>query len=309
MALLFISPTEDADEWRRHFARLLPGEDFRVWPDGVGERRDIEFLLVWRPARGSMKGFPNARAILNLGAGVDYVLADPDLPDLPLVSLKDEGLAQGMSEYVVHAVLHLHRDFHRFRDFQREHEWRGLPQADTTRRRVGILGFGHLGQAVAKHLLAFGFPLAGWSRTRKTVAGVASFVGPDGLKPFLARTDILVCLAPSTAETKGIVNSETLAALPKGSYVINAARGGLVVEDDLLAALDSGHVAGAFLDVFATEPLPAGHPFWRHPKVIATPHVAALTLPGPGAEETAANIKRIRRGEPPHGLVDKRRGY
>jgi glyoxylate/hydroxypyruvate reductase A len=308
MALLFISQSEDADEWRAHLARLLPNDEFRVWPE-AGNRAQVEFLLVWRPPKGSLKGFPNLRAVLNLGAGVDAVLKDPDLPDVPLVSLKDEGLARGMAEYVVHAILHLHRDMHRFRAFQQVATWRSLPQADTTRRRVGILGFGHLGQAVARHLVPFGFPLAGWSRTPKTMAGVESFAGRDALPAFLARADILVCLAPLTAETRGIVNREMLAALPKGAYVINAARGGLLVEDDLLAALDSGHLAGAFLDVFEQEPLPAAHPFWRHPNVIVTPHVAALTLPGPGAEEVAVNIRHIRRGEAPHGLVDKRRGY
>jgi glyoxylate/hydroxypyruvate reductase A len=308
MALLFISQSEDADEWRAHLVRLLPDDEFRVWPE-AGNRAQVEFLLVWRPPKGSMKGFPNLRAVLNLGAGVDAVLKDPDLPDVPLVSLKDEGLARGMSEYVVHAVLHLHRDFHRFRTFQQEATWRSLPQADTTHRRVGILGFGHLGQAVARHLVPFGFAVAGWSRTAKTMAGVEGFTGADALKPFLARTDILAVLAPLTAETRGIVNRTTLAALPKGAYVINAARGGLLVEGDLLAALDSGHLAGAFLDVFEEEPLPPKHPFWRHPKVIVTPHVAALTLPGPGAEEVAANIRRIRSGVAPYGLVDKQRGY
>jgi len=308
MALLFISQSEDAAEWRTHLARLLPGEEFRVWPE-AGNRAAVEFLLVWRPPQGAMKGFPNLRAVLNLGAGVDAVLKDPDLPDVPLVSLKDEGLAHGMCEYVVHAILHLHRDFHRFRAFQQQGLWKSLPQADTSRRRVGILGFGHLGQAVARHLVPFGFPLAGWRRTAKAAPGVESFAGRDALKPFLARTDILIVLAPLTSETRGIVNRTTLAALPKGAYVINAARGGLVVENDLLAALDSGHLAGAFLDVFADEPLPPQHPFWRHPKVIVTPHVAALTLPGPGAEEVAANIQRIRQGEAPHGLVDRKRGY
>lgn len=308
MAFLFISQFEDADAWRAHLARLLPEDEFRVWPD-VGDPAQVEFLLVWRPPKGSMKGYPNVRAVLNLGAGVDAVLKDPDLPNVSLVSLKDEGLAQGMAEYVVHAVLHLHRNMHRFRAFQQEATWQSLPQADTTRRRVGILGFGHLGQAVARHLVSFGFPIAGWSRTPKTVAGVESFSGRAALQSFLARTDILVCLAPLTAETRGIVNRTTLAALPKGSYVINAARGGLVVEGDLLAALDSGHLAGAFLDVFEEEPLPPTHPFWRHPKVIVTPHVAALTLAAPAAEEVAVNIRRIRRGETPHGLVDKQRGY
>jgi glyoxylate/hydroxypyruvate reductase A len=309
MALLFISAVEDPKVWRAEFARVLPGDEFRVWPE-AGERAEVEFLLVWRPPRGSMKGFPSLKAILNLGAGVDYVLADPDLPrEVPLVRLIDRGLAVGMVEFVLHAVLHFHRNFHRYRAQQARREWIDIPQKLPEARRVGILGFGQLGQAAARHLLALGFPVAGWSRTRKAFPGVQSFAGAAELPAFLARTDILVCLAPLTRETDGIVNAGTLAQLPKGTYLINAARGGLAVEADVLAALDSGRLAGAWLDVFREEPLPRTSPFWTHPNVIVTPHNAALTQPGPAALEVADNIRRIRAGLPPNGLVDKTKGY
>ncbi|MCC7016281.1 MAG: glyoxylate/hydroxypyruvate reductase A [Rhodospirillales bacterium] len=309
MALLFISAFEDPKIWRAEFARVLPGDEFRVWPD-AGNRAEVEFLLVWRPPRGSMKGFPNVKAILNMGAGVDYVLADPDLPrEVPLVRLVDRGLAAGMVEFVVHAVLHFHRNFPRYRAQQARREWVDIPQKLPEARRVGILGFGHLGQAAARHLLALGFPVAGWSRTRKQVPGVESFVGPAGLPAFLAQSDVLVCLAPLTRETDGIVNAQTLAQLPRGAYLVNAGRGGLAVEADVLAALESGHLAGAWLDVFRQEPLPQTSPFWTHQNVIVTPHNAAATQPGPAALDLADNIRLIRSGLPPNGLVDKAREY
>ena len=309
MALLFISAVEDPEVWRAEFARLLPGDEFRVWPE-TGDRADVEFLLVWRPPRGSMKGFPNLKAILNLGAGVDSVLADPDLPrDVPLVRLIDRGLTDGMVEFVLHAVLHFHRDFQRYREFQARKEWKEVPQVAASARRIGILGFGHLGQAAARYLLALGFPVAGWSRTRKSLPGARSFSGSGELDAFLAQSDILVCLAPLTVETDGIVNARTLAQLPPRAFLINAGRGGLAVEEDILAALATGQLAGAWLDVFRREPLPSESPLWTHPNVVVTPHVAAITLPGPAALEAADNIRRIRAGLSPNGLVDKGRGY
>ncbi len=309
MALLFISAVEDPEVWRAEFARLLPGDEFRVWPE-TGDRADVEFLLVWRPPRGSMKGFPNLKAILNLGAGVDSVLADPDLPrDVPLVRLIDRGLTDGMVEFVLHAVLHFHRNFHRYRAQQAEKAWIEIPQVLPGARRVGILGFGQLGQAAARQLVALGFAVAGWSRTRKEIPGVESFAGPGELAGFLARTDILVCLVPLTKATDGIVNAKTLAQLPKGAYLVNAGRGGLAVEKDILDALDSGRLAGAWLDVFRQEPLPQMSPFWTHPNVIITPHVAAITQPGPAALDLADTIRLIRAGLPPNGLVDMGREY
>ena len=309
MALLFISAVEDPEVWRAEFARVLPGDEFRVWPE-AGDRAEIEFLLVWRPPLGAMKGFPNLKAILNMGAGVDYVLADPDLPrGVPLVRLVDRGLMQGMVEFVLHAVLHFHRNFHRYRAQQARKAWIDIPQILPGARRVGILGFGQLGQAAARHLVALGFPVAGWSRTRKRVPGVESFVGHGEFSKFLARTDILVCLVPLTQDTDGIVNSATLAQLPRGAYLVNAGRGGLAVEPDILAALETGQLAGAWLDVFRQEPLPPESPFWTHPNVIVTPHNAAVTQPGPAALELADNIRLIRSGLAPNGLVDRAREY
>jgi glyoxylate/hydroxypyruvate reductase A len=226
-----------------------------------------------------------------------------------VVRLVDRALTQGMSEYVLYWVIHYHRRMGDYADMVARKQWANLLQADTRLRRVGILGLGELGTDAARKLVALEFDVAGWSRSPKDIDGVESFTGEAGLAPFLARTEILACLLPLTPETEGIINRDTLAALPEGAVVINSARGGHVVEDDLLAALDSGHIAGATLDVFRTEPLPAEHPFWGHPKVTVTPHMASLTVPHSAAQWIAENIRRIERGEAPLNVVDLKTGY
>ena len=286
--------------------------DFRLWtPDGanIGDPADIEFVLAWGPKKGAFKEFPNLKAIFCLGAGVDHLIGR-DLPDgVPVVRLVDPGLTRGMREYVIYWTLHYHRRFKEYADSAAAGEWRQLPQADTRKRRVGILGLGVLGADAAAHLCALEFDVAGWSRSAKALDGIESFHGTDGLAAFLARTEILVNLLPLTPETTGIINAENLSQLPKGAVVINAARGPHVVDDDLIRALDDGHIAAATLDVFHTEPLPADHPFWAHPKINITPHAASLTVQETAAVAIADNIRRIRAGEPPAPIVDPETGY
>ena len=221
----------------------------------------------------------------------------------------DPALTRHMSEFVVHRVLHFHRKFDDYDQMQRDHEWQELIQDDTLQKRVGILGLGTLGADAARHLGPFGFKIAGWSRTEKHIDGVQSYYGLGGLKEFLARTDILVCLLPLTPKTHGILNKETISHLPNGAYIINPGRGLQIVEDDLLAALDSGRIAGAALDVFCTEPLPTTSPIWDHRKIIVTPHIASLSSPQSAAQDIAENIRRIRRGETPSDLIDMNAGY
>jgi len=286
--------------------------DFRLWtPDGanIGDPADIEFVLAWGPKKGAFKEFPNLKAIFCLGAGVDHLIGR-DLPDgVPVVRLVDPGLTRGMREYVIYWTLHYHRRFKEYADSAAAGEWRQLPQADTRKRRVGILGLGVLGADAAAHLCALEFDVAGWSRSAKALDGIESFHGTDGLAAFLARTEILVNLLPLTPETTGIINAENLSQLPKGAVVINAARGPHVVDDDLIRALDDGHIAAATLDVFHTEPLPDDHPFWAHPKINITPHAASLTVQETAAVAIADNIRRIRAGEPPAPIVDPETGY
>lgn len=310
MALLFSSKTDDAARWQKALKKELPDLDFRVWPDGVGDAGDIEYALVWGPKRGALREFPNLKAIFSLGAGVDHLMGDRDLPDdVPIVRLVDPALTTGMSEYVLYWVLHFHRRMGDYMRYSRKAKWKKLAQVGPKQRRVGIMGLGVIGADAASKLRALDFDVAGWTRDHMNLPGVPTFDGRQGLKDFLARTEIVICLLPLTPETKGILNAEAFAQMPEGAVVINGARGGHVVDDDLLAALESGHLKAAVLDVFPTEPLPEDHPFWRHPKIVVTPHVASLTMPETAAKSVADNIKRMKKGEPPEPLVDRQKGY
>ena len=312
MALLFSSKHDDADEWRDAMARELPDHEFRVWtPDGenIGDPADIDYALAWGPEKGALKDFTNLKAIFSLGAGVDHIV-DRDLPEgVPVVRLVDPGLTHGMSEYVAYWVLHYHRHFGDYARITAEKKWQQLPHTGAENRRVGIMGLGVMGLDAMEKLKPFGFDICGWSRREKALDGALTFHGKDGLGDFLARTEILICLLPLTPETTGIINADTLARLPKGAAVINAARGGHVVDDDLIKALDDGHIAAATLDVFHTEPLSDDHPFWTHPKITIPPHAASLTVPATAAKAIAENIRRMEKGEPPEPIVDLERGY
>lgn len=309
MAILFLSQEDPEDAWGAALARELPGETLRL-NTPPAEDSDVEFAIVWRPPRGRLTDIPSLKAIFSLGAGVDHVLADPDLPEgVPVIRLIDPDLTAQMTEYVVMNALWHHRRMDSYAAQQREARWRQLDQPLAQTRRVGLMGLGVLGQAAAEALARFGFPLAAWTRGSRGWAVGELFSGPHELGPFLGRTDILVCLLPLTDETRGILDARALARLPAGAALINAARGPLVVEADLIEALDSGRLSGATLDVFAREPLPADHPFWTHPRIRITPHVAAITFATSGAREIAANIRRFRAGEPMIGVVDRTRGY
>ena len=309
MALLFRSTVDSAVRWRAQLTRLTQQLDIRVWPE-IGDPAEIDYALVWRPEPGFLASLPNLKLILSLGAGVDHLLGDPLLPrQIPIVRLVDPHLTHAMSEYVVLQVLRLHRRELEYRAQQQAVVWRELDQPNAAGRRVGILGLGELGQDAAKKLAALGFDVAGWSRRERTIAGVRSYAGAAGLAPLLGRSEILVCLLPLTPETEGILNTRTLALLPKGAALVNAARGAHLVEEDLLAALASGQISAAVLDVFRDEPLPAGHPFWHHPRVVVTPHVAAFTNPSTAAPIILGNIRRFEEGLPLLNRVDPARGY
>jgi glyoxylate/hydroxypyruvate reductase A len=214
-----------------------------------------------------------------------------------------------MTEWVLLNVLRFHRQDLEYRAQQAKRVWNELPAPDTAKRRVGILGLGELGGAAADAIRALGFPVMGWTRSPRARDGVTCFHGTEGLEAMLRQTDILVCLLPLTPDTRGVINARTLALLPKGAFVINAARGGHLVAEDLLAALDSGHIAAAALDVFEPEPLPADHAFWGHPKVLVWPHAASITIPSSAAPQVVENIHRAREGRPLINLVDFSTGY
>jgi glyoxylate/hydroxypyruvate reductase len=308
VALLFLSPDDPADAWRSELQARIPDLDVRIWPE-VGDLAEIDLALVWRPPPGELARYPNLRAILSLGAGIDGLIADPELPDVPIARMVDPSLTRTMTEYVLLAVLRHHREFDRFERAQRAREWAYAFPPQAADRRVGIMGLGELGAAAAGRLVAQGFQVLGWSRGPKVLDGVVSYAGRSELNTFLHRTEILVCLLPLTAETVGILDAATFAELPHGACVINVARGQHLVENDLVHALDSGRLAGATLDVFREEPLPPGSPLWSNPKVLVTPHVASYSLPATAADGVAANIRRALAGEPLLHQVDRARGY
>jgi glyoxylate/hydroxypyruvate reductase A len=307
--LAIVAQRNDLDAWVAALRQRMPELDIRIWPD-CGDLAEIDAAFAWRQPAGVLKRFPNLRFIQNFGAGVDNLVDDPDLPDgVPFCRMVDPDLTAGMSEYVMMAVLRYHRQVPQYEALQRECRWQQLPAPRARRTRIGVMGLGELGADAARKAMLFGFPVAGWSRSRKRIEGMESFAGMDELPAFLARTDILVCLLPLTPETRGIVNARTLGLLPRGAYFINAARGGHHVDVDLLAALESGQLAGATLDVFEPEPLPATHGFWRHPKVLMTPHAASFTNPETAAAQVVENIRRMRDGRKLLNVVDRRAGY
>lgn len=309
MSIVFYSSTDDPEPWRRALAAALPDLEFRVWPD-TGPVGSVRYTLVWKPPAGWHRQFPNLRAILSLGAGVDAILADPDLPrGIPITRLRDAGMAQQMSEYALYGALHFHRRMDVYSRQQREAVWLPLEPRLTAERGVGVMGLGILGSAAAAMLARVGFRVEGWSRTPRRLEGVGCRAGQDEFGPFLARSEILINFLPLTPDTIGILDAVTLARLPRGACIVNPARGAHVVERDLIAALDCGQIGGAMLDVFADEPLPRPHPLWQHPGVVITPHVAAVTIASEAAGQVVANLRRLERGEAPAGPVDRAAGY
>jgi len=309
MILLFRSGLDRSDLWRQALRRQIPDIEVRAWPD-VGDPTEIDYALVWRPPPGFLGDLPRLKAVFSLGAGVDHLAGEGVVPPgLPVVRMVDDGLTRGMTEYVVMQVLSHHRRMIDYRIQQARREWKELPPRSAASRVVGILGLGVLGGEAARALVSLGFDVRGWSRSPKAVAGVRSFAGAEALDAFLAETEILVCLLPLTDETRGILNAALFAKLPKGASLINVGRGGHLMEDDLIPALDAGQLDSATLDVFTEEPLAQDHPFWGHPRIVMTPHVASITDPETGSIALAENLRRMESGLPPLNVVDPGRGY
>lgn len=302
MKILFASQSEKPEDWLALLERALPNEQFVLSPE-----KDVDIALVANPPPGTLQQLKGAKLIQSLWMGVEKLLADPGLPrGVPLARLIDPGMVAAMSEMVLAHVLDWHRHLFVYRYHQRNATWRQLQQKLACDRTVGLLGLGELGSDVARKLVALGFKVVGYSRRPKDLEGVRRVTD---LQLFFEQTDALVCLLPLTRQTRGILNRENLGRLRQGGCVINVARGGHVVAAELIAALDSGHLAHAYLDVFEPEPLPASDPLWRHPAVTITPHVAALTEPRTAVPKLVENIERVRRGETPLNLVDREAGY
>jgi len=280
------------------------------WADREQHLERIRYALVWQPAPGELARMPELAVVFSVGAGIDHLVPDGVVPDgLPVVRMVEESLTAGMVEYVLYQVLRLHREMHRYDEDQRNHRWQQRMQSPATARTVGILGLGELGGAAGEALARLGFNVIGWSRTEKRRPGIESYFGDDQLDRFLGRSEFLVCLLPLTSDTAGIIDRDLLRRLPRGGFFINAGRGPLVNDADLLAALDDGRLAAACLDVFNQEPLPGDSPYWDHPRVTLTPHVASMTIPETSIQQVVANIARFRAGQPLHHLADLSRGY
>jgi glyoxylate/hydroxypyruvate reductase len=314
MTLLVAISGWDPQPWQEQFAALLPDRKI-VTLDDPFDRREVHYAVCWKPPAGSLAHLPNLAALFSLGAGVDALLADPRLPDVPLVRIIDANLTARMSEYVVlHCLAHL-RQYRRYLDQQQKGLWqddRSQPAAHEI--SVGVMGFGVMGQDAARKLSAIGFPVRGWSRTPKDFEDYEMFSGPEGLELFLARTDILVSLLPLTPDTAGLLNHSLFSRLKQGGklggpVLIHAGRGGVQVEADILAALEDDVLKAATLDVFSAEPLDPDSPLWKHPSLTLTPHNAAISTPASIAHNIAAQIRSFEAGGLLQGLVDRSVGY
>jgi glyoxylate/hydroxypyruvate reductase A len=303
-----------AGAWLKELRACAGVREIRLWPDEVGDARQISYACVWNPPHGLLAGFPNLKAIINLGAGVDHLMADPKLPAVPVARVAHDDLTQRVTGYVVMHVLMYHRRQRLYDDQQRRKLWQVHEQPAAAEVTVGVMGLGVIGRNVADVLTRLGFQVAGWSRTPKNLPGVETFHGDAGLDAFLARTEILVCLLPRTPDTEKILNIGLFRKLKRdgaaeGAFLINAGRGQLQVDADIVAALDQGVLAGVTLDVFPQEPLPADSPLWSHPKVTITPHNAGDIAPGVFARHVLEQIERFDRGLPLENAVDRSRGY
>ena len=294
--LLLHIDSERAPTWAAALKSALSDVPVRIWPE-LGDPDQIRYALLWKPPSCLFDGLHNLQVIFSVGAGIDHLLSCTTLPaGVPVVRMVEPVLTAGMVEYVVYNVIRFHRRMHEYDVQQQKTQWRVLPQITAGDVTIGIMGLGVLGEAAAAVLTKMNYRVTGWSRSRKNLPGVRSYVGELELSDFLRDTQILVMLLPLDEATRHILNRGTLAQSPSGACVINAGRGGLIREKDLLSALDKGHISGAALDVFETEPLPKPHPFWRHPNVTVTPHAASLTNPATAVQFVAENIRRYRNG-------------
>ncbi|MGH8803555.1 MAG: 2-hydroxyacid dehydrogenase [Polaromonas sp.] len=306
MRISFCCTDTKAQPWLEGLRAALPGAAVELWSAGAAP---ADYAVVWAPPQQFFDEQERLKGIFNIGAGVDALMKLRLPPQVPVVRLDDAGMSVQMAEYVCHAVIRHFREFDAYEADAAQGKWSYRKPRLRQDFPVGVMGLGVLGERVSQALAQFDFSVLGWSRSAKAIAGVQCFSGEAGFQDFLSATRILVCLLPLTPDTEGIMRRETLARLRPGAYVINVARGGHLVDEDLIALIDSGHLAGATLDVFRTEPLQAEHPFWRHPKVTVTPHTSARTLREESIAQIAGKILALERGEPFAGVVDPSRGY
>lgn len=308
MQIVYKSEPQRGLLWQQWLAQHAPDIQLHLWPE-IGIAEEVEVLVAWQPPADLMTVFPNLKLLISVGAGADQFDLTQLPASLPVVRMIEPGLTQGMVEYVTFAVLGLHRDMPRYFQQQRAAQWQTHPIKPPAQRRVGVMGLGELGQAAIQQLVSLGFNCAGWSRSPRQIPGVQCFAGNQQLADFLARTDILICLLPLTPETRGLLNAQLFAQLPRGAALVQAGRGQQLVQDDLLSALESGQLSAAVLDVTDPEPLPPEHPLWRHPAIWLTPHIASTTQAETALAALLENLRRWQRGESLRGVIDRQQGY
>ena len=312
MAILLASTDfwEDMDVWSSSLQEAMPEMDVRVYPD-EGNVNEIEYAVVWKHPRGILKQYPNLKAILSLGAGVDHVISDPELPDgLPIVRLVDKKLTHEMILHSLHWVLHFHSDQYQYRIQQQNREWIQQSSVQSEDRTIGIMGLGNIGKAIGESLVNLDFKVVGWgARPKNSLGAIEYYCGHEQLSKFLSETDILINVLPLTENTINLLTKSELEYLPKGSFIINIGRGGIINENDLISILDTGDIAATALDVFADEPLPEKNSLWAHPSVYITPHIAGQSNPGSAAKTIAENIRLIEKGESPYPIYSFNKGY
>ncbi|MEO1009906.1 MAG: glyoxylate/hydroxypyruvate reductase A [Bacteroidota bacterium] len=309
MAIVILRQDDKIEEWKSALSEAAPDIPIYSFLE-EHPKKDITMALVWKHPPGAIQGYPNLKCISGSGAGVDFIFEDKKAPlHLPITRVVDLVLAKDMSEHVIGVIFAYLKNLYRYKVDQANGIWRPIPYKRINECKVGVLGMGALGSVLARDLVSLRATVHGWSNSRKTLQGVTSFAGETELHEFLAQSEILVCLLPLTQETFGILNKRLFEQLPKGAFVINVARGGHLVDGDLLTMLDNGHLSGAGLDVYHKEPLPADHPFWSHPKIYMTPHYASVSDTRSVVPQILENYRRLQAGEPLLNLVSKDKGY
>ena len=301
---------EDMEVWSNGLQKAMPEMDIKVYPDD-GDVNEVEFAVVWKHPRGILKKYPNLKAILSLGAGVDHIISDPDLPEgLPIIRLVDKKLTHEMCLHALHWVLHFHSDQYLYRSQQLKRQWIQQSSIQTEDRTIGIMGLGNIGRSIGELLVTQSFNVIGWGANQKSsLTDIKYYYGQDQLSDFLGRTNILINVLPLTSDTTNIITKKELRLLPKNSFIINIGRGGIINEEDLLNLLNDRHIKAAALDVFTQEPLPENNSLWGHPSVYITPHIAGQSNPNSAGQTISENIYRIQKGELPYPIYSRTNGY
>jgi len=301
---------EDMEVWSNGLQKAMPEMDIKVYPDD-GDVNEVEFAVVWKHPRGILKKYPNLKAILSLGAGVDHIISDPDLPEgLPIIRLVDKKLTHEMCLHALHWVLHFHSDQYLYRSQQLKRQWIQQSSIQTEDRTIGIMGLGNIGRSIGELLVTQSFNVIGWGANQKSsLTDIKYYYGQDQLSDFLGRTNILINVLPLTSDTTNIITKKELRLLPKNSFIINIGRGRIINEEDLLTLLNDRHIKAAALDVFTQEPLPENNSLWDHPSVYITPHIAGQSNPNSAGQTISENIYRIQKGELPYPIYSRTNGY